>query len=60
MLKNGGVAYISVYEGNKSGIGNQSKNDCWQNNKKLIDYLPTIQKVFPNAYIKYGMIIATF
>ena len=58
MLKNGGVAYISVYEGNKIGIGNQSKNDCWQNNKKLIDYLPTIQKVFSTVYIKYGMIIA--
>ena len=51
-LKTGGVAYISVYEGNKSGVGKKTSKG-WQNNKTLKAYLPLVRKVFgPNATIE--------
>ena len=56
MLRTGGSIFISVYEGNKSGIGKNTKKDCWQNNKRLVDYLDTVKKVFPNASIYNNMI----
>lgn len=31
--------FITVWEGDKSGIGKQSKRDCWQANKSLEDYI---------------------
>ena len=58
MLKTGGVLYISVYEGDRSSIGKESKKGCWQENKKLKEYLPIVESVFGNAEIKYGMIVA--
>ena len=33
-----GTAYFSVYEGNGTGIGIESKTDCWQRNQKLREY----------------------
>jgi len=30
---------FSIYEGNKSGIGKNSKKDCWQRNEVKTDYL---------------------
>ena len=30
--------FVSVYEGNKSGIGGISKDDCWQWNRRLKEY----------------------
>ena len=59
MLKPGGTLYISVYEGNRSGIGKESKPGCWQENKKLKDYVPIVEKVFPKVTISNGMIEAT-
>ena len=35
MLKACGWCFISIYEGNKTGEGKQSKKGCWQNNKLL-------------------------
>ena len=58
MLKTGGVLYISVYEGDRSSIGKESKKGCWQENKKLKEYLPIVEGVFGNAETKYGMIVA--
>lgn len=58
MVKENGFVFISVYEGSKTGIGRQTKKDCWQNNKRLAEYLPLVKKVFSNAQIKYNMIIA--
>lgn len=58
-LKNDGKLYIGVYEGDKSGIGKQTGKDSYQRNEKLESYLPTIQKVFPNAKIHKGIIHAT-
>ena len=50
--------YIIVYEKDGTSVGEKTR-DGWQNNKKLIDYLPEVQAVYGNAYIKKGMIIAT-
>ncbi len=47
--------FITVYEGNKSGVGKRSKEDCYQRNDKLKYYL----KYFPqedNICIKKGVI----
>lgn len=40
---------VTVYEGNKSGVGKQSKKDCYQRNKKLKEYL----QFFPSDAIIY-------
>ena len=58
MLKPGGVLYVSVYEGDRSGVGRQSKNDCWQNNMPLKDYLPVVLEVFDHAEARGGVITA--
>ena len=34
-----GKAYFQIYEGNKSGVGSVTKNDCYQRNAKTEDYL---------------------
>lgn len=57
-LKNGGSCFITVYEGDRSGIGRQTGPDQWQENKKLDNYLSLVSEIFGNAKIKYGMIIA--
>lgn len=51
--------YISVYEGDRSGIGRQTGHDQWQNNRRLRDYLGEVLEVFPDAVIRNGMICAT-
>ena len=54
--KNTHKIYITVYEKNKTGIGEETR-DGWQNNMKLKDYLPEVQEIYPGAYIKNKMII---
>jgi hypothetical protein len=57
--------YITVYEGNKSGVGHETKEDCWQRNERLISYLSKFNDYIKQKYshnanffrIKYGMII---
>lgn len=49
----GGTGYITVYEGNRSGIGKQTGKDQYQRNEPLRSYL----KYFRNAKIKNGMIV---
>ena len=51
--KTGGTAYITVYEGNRSGIGRQTGADQYQRNEPLRNYL----RYFRNATIHNGMII---
>lgn len=53
--KTGGIGYITVYEGNRSGIGKQTGPDQYQRNEPLRSYL----KYFSNAIIKNGMIIVS-
>ncbi len=52
----GKQVYITVYEGDKTGVGRQTANDCYQLNRKIKDYLPEVIEVFGNAEIKNGMI----
>ena len=48
----GGTGYITVYEGNKSGIGRQTGPDQYQRNEPIKDYL----KYFSHATVKNGVI----
>lgn len=57
-VKPGGKVYISVWVGDKTGEGKETKSG-YQHNKKLNDYLPLIQKVFPNVSKKNGFFEAT-
>lgn len=57
-LKTGRFCFITVYEGDGSGIGKPTKKDCWQNNMKLKEYLGEVYEVFRNAHIEDGMIVA--
>ena len=57
--------YIAVYEGNKSGMGRETKKDCWQRNERLSAYLNKFNDYIKQKYnhnanffrMKYGMII---
>lgn len=49
----GGTGYITVYEGNRSGIGKQTGKDQYQRNEPLRNYL----RFFRNATVKNGMIV---
>ena len=51
-LRIGGSLFITVYEGNRSGIGKVTKNDCWQENRKTDDYVLEIAKVFGKENVK--------
>lgn len=52
------IAYFSIYNGDKSGIGKTTKSDCYQRNQTTKEYIPMIQKFFKYIYIKNGIIIA--
>lgn len=57
--------YITVYEGDKSCVGRETKKDCWQRNERLPVYLNKFNSYVRKKYnhnanffkIKYGMII---
>lgn len=52
-IQNMNVPYfVTVYEGDKSGAGRATKEDCYQRNEKVQEYL----KYFPNAVIRKGVI----
>ena len=57
-VKANGKVYISVYEGSRVGVGKKTSSG-YQQNKKTKDYLTTVRKVFPDAKIENGMIVAT-
>lgn len=44
--------FVTVYEGDKSGNGRPTKDDCYQRNERIQEYL----KHFPNAVIRKGVI----
>lgn len=50
--------FITVYEGDRSGIGRQTGKDSWQENRKLSDYMAEIEEVFPYVIKRNGYIIA--
>lgn len=45
-LNVGGKLIIQIYEGNKSGVGRVTKNDCYQRNEKTAVYI----KYFADAF----------
>ena len=49
----GGTGYVTVYEGNRSGIGKQTGPNQYQRNEKLKSYL----QYFRRAEIEDGMIV---
>lgn len=49
----GGHAFVTVYEGDRSGVGRQTGHDQYQRNEPLRDYL----RFFHNATVKHGMIV---
>jgi hypothetical protein len=48
---------ICVYEGNKTGEGKVTKNDCYQRNQKAVEYLPVLKKYFNNVIRKGNIFI---
>ena len=54
-LKPGGKLYISIYEGNHSGRGRESKPDCWQCNTPLESYAKELAWLHP--WITRGFIM---
>ena len=65
LTKKDGKAYFSVFEGDKTGLGQITKYDSvtgkprdWQNNKRLEEYIPEIEEVFGKGRVeKKGKII---
>ena len=57
LLKSGGTAYFTVYEGNGSGEGKVTSAG-YQLNKKTLEYIEEIQQVFSNVSRKGKVIIA--
>lgn len=52
-----GVAYFTVYVGDKSGRGKMTLHG-WQENRSLRTYLPEVRRVFREVRIKNGVIVA--
>ena len=48
---------FTVYEGNKSGVGKVTKNDCYQRNEKLSAYVKRAENLGLNVTCKYGAMI---
>lgn len=49
----GAAVFVTVYEGDKSGIGRATKADCYQRNEKIAEYLKYFDKSF---MVKKGVI----
>jgi hypothetical protein len=56
MMKKGASIYITVHDGNRSGVGKETSKG-WQENRATKTYLEEVQKVFPNASIKKDVIV---
>lgn len=57
-LKPGGVAYFTVYEGDGSGKGRQSKSDSWQEHRKTKTYVGEVERHFGSVSLRNGVIEA--
>lgn len=55
------ITYITVYEGNKSGVGQPTKEDCYQLNWSRGNYIPELVEVFGEGNVKFrkGAFICT-
>lgn len=45
---------ITVYEGDRTGEGKETKEDCFQLNRKKREYLPELIEVFGAKNVKYS------
>ena len=52
----GKMTYISVYEGDGSGVGKETKKDCYQRNQKLSWYFDKIVSLGYHPTMKNGVI----
>lgn len=59
LLHPAGTAYFKIYEGDKSGQGKQTKQDCYQRNEKADAYIPLIQAVFAEVARHGDIIVAS-
>lgn len=48
--------YITVYEGDRTGKGRNTKKDCYQRNATNKAYVEVLQSYFPDVTCKYGII----
>lgn len=58
-MKNNGILYITVYEGNSSGQGKVVRSDQFQLNRKTKDYIEEVKEIFPNVVIKGKLLICS-
>jgi len=49
------TVYITVYDGDGSADGRQTKKDCYQLNRKVRQYLPELQQVFSEVTLRNGL-----
>lgn len=52
VVRTGGIGYVTVYEGDKTGTGRKTGPDQYQRNQALSEYLPLFQ--FPDVLQWYG------
>lgn len=57
LLKSNGIAYFQIYEGNRSGVGCETKKDCYQNNLPCKEYISEIELYFNVEKITSNIII---
>lgn len=49
----GRTVYITVYEGNGTGIGRVTKKNCYQLNRKRGDYIPELVSIFGEGNVTF-------
>lgn len=53
-IKDDGVAYFQIYEGDRSGVGEETTKG-WQNNMRAADYIDEIKEFF-GSVVRHGRI----
>jgi len=56
-MRGNSVAYIAIYEGDKSGIGKPTKADCYQRNARAKAYVDMCKRVFGDVTPKDNVLI---
>lgn len=54
----GAAVYVTVYEGDGTGVGKQTGSDSWQENRKTSAYVDEIRDALPGAVVeRHGKLI---
>ncbi len=56
-LKEGGIMYVTVYEGDGGGVGRETKKGCWQCNKRLREYAQELKEAQLRPSVVKNMIM---